>query len=215
MREGIRTIPMYSPVPTHRCPRLTNETGNPFCSRVLFPRLFLHSHLLLDLGNGQARVETLGAGPCAVKNGVATVQAHRVVQSILPLGLPLVSGINQPPVRLQQDGGSEVLLRVPPVRWARGRAAGAENALIEAIKLPPVLLALAEFLALWSCQQSYEELQGIWSHVWCWSIPLQVRLDRLVLLVEVRQVGDQVLDDVSMWQGVNLHLLVRVGRNAA
>lgn len=30
MREGIRVIPIYSSVPTHRCLQLTNETRNPF-----------------------------------------------------------------------------------------------------------------------------------------------------------------------------------------
>lgn len=40
---------------------------------VVFVNLVAESHLLLDLGNGLARVETLGAGSRAVKNSVATV----------------------------------------------------------------------------------------------------------------------------------------------
>lgn len=47
------------------------------------------------------------------------------------------------------------------------------------------------------------------------SIPLQVWLDGLVLLVEVRQVWHKILDDVGVWQGVDLHLLGLLGRNAA
>lgn len=54
-----------------------------------------------------------------------------------------------------------------------------------------------------------------WTHIRCRGIPLQVWLDGLVLLVEVRQVWYQVLDNVGVWQGVDLRVLVRVGRNAA
>jgi len=111
----------------------------------------LKSHALLDLGNRQAGVEALGACPGAVENGVAAVQAHRVVEGVLALGSPLVAGIDQPPVRLEQDGGAEVLLRVPPVRGARRRAARAENALVETVELLPVRLGLPVLLALRCC----------------------------------------------------------------
>lgn len=47
------------------------------------------------------------------------------------------------------------------------------------------------------------------------SVALQVRLDRLVLLVEVGQVRDQVLDHVHVWQWVDARLLSGFGRNAA
>lgn len=79
---------------------------------------------------------------------MAAVQVHLVVQGLLALLVPLVTRIGEPPVRLEQNGGSEVLLRVPPVGRARGRAAGAENALVETVELSPVGLALAVFLAL-------------------------------------------------------------------
>ena len=117
------------------------------------PPLYLKSHRLLDLGNRQAGVEALGARPGAVENGVAAVQAHRVVEGVLALGRLLVAGVDQPAVRLEQDGGAEVLLRVPPVRGARGRAAGAQDALVEAVELLAVRLALPVLLALWLCQR--------------------------------------------------------------
>ena len=79
---------------------------------------------------------------------MATVQAHRVLQVDLALGGALVTGIGQPAVGLEQDGGTEILLRVPPVRRARRRATGAENALVQAVELLSVLLALAILLAL-------------------------------------------------------------------
>ena len=56
------------------------------------------SHALLDLGNGESRVEALGAGPAAVQNGVATVQAHAVVEAVHALGSPLVTGVGDPAV---------------------------------------------------------------------------------------------------------------------
>lgn len=55
-------------------------------------------HALLDLGNGESRVETLGAGPAAVQNGVATVQAHAVVEAVHALGGPLVTRVGDPAV---------------------------------------------------------------------------------------------------------------------
>jgi hypothetical protein len=75
---------------------------------------------LLDLGNGATRVQALGASPRAVENSVATVDAHAVVESGLALEGLLVTGIGQPTEGLKQDGGSEVLLAVPPVRGAGG-----------------------------------------------------------------------------------------------
>lgn len=55
-------------------------------------------HALLDLGNGESRVEALGAGPAAVQDSVATVQAHAVVEAVHPLGGPLVTGVGDPAV---------------------------------------------------------------------------------------------------------------------
>lgn len=118
----------------------------------LFPFLYvLHlvsSHHLLNLGDRPSRVQTLGAGPRAVKNGVASVHAHAVVQRGLALGGSLVTRVGQPAVGLEQDGGTEVLLAIPPVRGARGRAAGAEDTFVETVQLLAVLGALAVLQAL-------------------------------------------------------------------
>ena len=83
-------------------------------------RPLVSSQHLLDLGNGPGRVQTLGAGPCAVKDSVATVHAHAVVNGVLALGGLLVTRIGQPSVGLEEDGRAEVLLAVPPVRRAGG-----------------------------------------------------------------------------------------------
>lgn len=80
---------------------------------------------------------------------MAAVQAHGVVESILALSVALITGVGEPAVRLEEDSRAEVLLGVPPVRGARSRAAGAENALVETVKLLAVGLALAVLLALY------------------------------------------------------------------
>jgi hypothetical protein len=53
-----------------------------------------------------------------------------------------------------------------------------------------------------------------WTYIRCRSISLQVGLDGLVLLIKVRQIGHEILDDVGVRQGVDLHLL-GVGRYSA
>ena len=55
-------------------------------------------HALLDLGDGKSRVEALGASPAAVQDGVATVQAHAVVEAINALGGLLVTRVGNPAV---------------------------------------------------------------------------------------------------------------------
>lgn len=85
------------------------------CAKPSFSTNLVSSQHLLDLGNSTSRVQTLGAGSRAVENGVATVDAHAVVQGVLTLGGLLVSGVGQPAVGLEQDGGTKVLLAVPPV----------------------------------------------------------------------------------------------------
>jgi hypothetical protein len=86
--------------------------------------------------------------PRAVENGVASVQAHAVVEGVLALGLLLVTRVGDPAVRLEENGRSEVLLLVPPVGRARCRAAGAENTFVETVELLAVLLGLAVLATL-------------------------------------------------------------------
>lgn len=44
---------------------------------------------------------------------------------------------------------------------------------------------------------------------------LEIWLDGLVLLVELCQVRYNVLDNVGMWQRIDLSLLLRIGRDSA
>ncbi len=112
---------------------------------------------------------------------MATIQTHTIIQRRLPLLLLLVPRIRQPSVALQQHCGTQILLRIPPVRRARCAAAGAENALIEAVQLLALFLRLQVFFS-----------------VRCGCAVLQVRFNGLVLLVELGQVGHDVFDDVGV-----------------
>ena len=91
----------------------------PFCCTTRHPpgqwKNLGKCHALLDLSDGQGRVETLGAGTAAVEDGVASVQAHAVVEAVHALCGLLVTRVGDPAVRLHEHGGAEVLLAVPPV----------------------------------------------------------------------------------------------------
>lgn len=129
---------------------------------------------------------------------MASVQAHAVVEHGLALLLLLITRVGQPTVALEQQSWAEVLLLVPPVAGAGCRAAGAQDALVQTIKLASLSDGLAVFLS-----------------VWAGSCALQVWLDGLVLLVEVGQIRDNVLDDVHVWQWVDLGLFCSVGWDTA
>ena len=79
---------------------------------------------------------------------MASIQAHAIIEHGLPLLLVLVAAVSQPAVGLEQDGGAEVFFAVPPVGWAGGGAAGAEDAFVEAVELFAVGGGLAVFAAL-------------------------------------------------------------------
>ncbi len=129
---------------------------------------------------------------------MATVNAHTVIQSRLPLLLLLVPGIRQPTITLHQDRGTKILLRVPPVRRAGSGAARTENAFIKTIQLLALFLRLQVFLVIGAR-----------------AVVLQVGLDGFVLLVEEREIRDDVLDDVGVGKGVDFGFLLGVRGNSA
>src|SRR5262252_7217947 len=92
-------------------------------------------HHPLDLGDRLGRVETLRAGLGAVHDGVAAVEAERVLEIVEALAGRLVAAVLEPAVGLKQRGGSEKALAVPPIARAGGRAARAQDALVEAVEL--------------------------------------------------------------------------------
>jgi len=70
-------------------------------------------------------------------------------------------------------------------RWARGRTTGTKDTLVHAVQLLSVFLRLQEL--------------ALSRRV----VVLQERLNRLVLLVEVGEIGDKILDDVHVRQRVD------------
>jgi len=153
----------------------------------------------LDLGDGFARVQTLGAGLGAVHDGVAAIDRERVLQLVQALGGMLITGVDDPAVGLHEHGGAEVLVAVPPIGRAGCGAARAQDALVETVEFLSVVSVLQVLLVA--------GLQAV--------VPLQPRLDGPVLLVEVVHVRHQVLDDVHVGQGVDLGGLAQVGVDLA
>src|ERR1700704_4301466 len=102
-------------------------------------------HLQLELGDGLGRIETLRARLGAVHDGMAAVEPERIFKIIEPLAGGFVARILDPARRLQQRGGPQEALAVPPIARAGGRAAGAPNAFVEAVELFAVLVALPPF----------------------------------------------------------------------
>src|SRR5213075_2624137 len=72
-------------------------------------------HELLDLRDRLRGIEALGTGARAVHDGVAAVQAERVLERVEALARGLVARVHDPAVGLQQDRGAEVAVGVPPV----------------------------------------------------------------------------------------------------
>src|SRR5262245_48055187 len=103
-------------------------------------------HHLLDLGDGLGRVEALRARLGAVEDGVAAVEAEGILEVVEPFTGRLVAAVDQPALRLQQDGRTEIAVAVPPIARARGRAAGAQDALVEAVELDAIGVALSPLL---------------------------------------------------------------------
>lgn len=119
-------------------------------------------------------------------DGMAAVQREGVLESLATLRPELISAVNHPAVSLHQDGRSEVLVRVPPVRGAGSRAASAKNALVKTIQLLAILdrLQVLKF-----------RLRGLL---------LQEGLDRLVLSVELGQIRNEVLDNICYIRRVTM-----------
>ena len=72
-------------------------------------------HRLLDLGDGLAGIQPLGARPRAVENGVAPIEPERILETIQPLPRCLIAAVGQPALGLKQNGRAEEAIRVPPM----------------------------------------------------------------------------------------------------
>ena len=102
----------------------------------------LHQEFL-DLADRPRGIEALRADVDAVHDRVAAEQAVRVLEVVEALVGRLVARVGDEAVGLQQARRADELVRVPPERRARGRAAGAQDALVEAVQLLALLRATA------------------------------------------------------------------------
>mmetsp|Transcript_64043 Transcript_64043/g.208959 ORF Transcript_64043/g.208959 Transcript_64043/m.208959 type:complete len:249 (+) Transcript_64043:71-817(+) len=141
-----------------------------------------------EVDDGLGRVQALGAASGAIHNAVAAVQLHGVVNPGQALLCELVAGVGDPAIGLQEDGGAQVVLGVPPVGGARGLAAGAEDAFVHAVELEAVLQALVMLRGALGLRV----------------LAFEPGLNGLVLVVEIGEVRHQVLDDIGMGQRLDL-----------
>src|ERR1700681_2006293 len=104
----------------------------------LFRLVRLHlplDHHQLEFGDGLGGIEALRAGLGAVQDGVAAIKPERILEIVEPLAGGFIAAVLDPACRLQQRRRSQKALAVPPIARARRRAAGAENAFVEAVEL--------------------------------------------------------------------------------
>src|SRR6185369_10963960 len=92
-------------------------------------------HQLLDLADRLGRVQVLRADVDAVHDAVAAEQAVRVFEIVQARRGFLVARVGDEAVGLQQAGRANEFVRVPPERGAGGRAAGAQDALVQSVQL--------------------------------------------------------------------------------
>src|SRR6185312_16456747 len=99
-------------------------------------------HQLLDFGDGLGGIEALRTGARAVHDGVAAIEAERVLEVVEPLARRLVAAVGDPAIGLQQDRRPEIALAAPPVAGAAGGAAEAQDAFPKAVEPGPLLRRL-------------------------------------------------------------------------
>lgn len=129
---------------------------------------------------------------------MASIQTHRVVERVESFGGSFITRVVDPSEGLEEDGRSEILLRIPPVRWARRAAACAQNAFVKTVELLAVSWALAVLSSL-VMVNIVAMNHRLWTYIGRWRVSLKIGFDASVLLVEESHVGDQVLDDVCVW----------------
>lgn len=70
---------------------------------------------------------------------MATVNAEGILQLAQTLRGVLVTRVDDPAIGLHQHSRAQILLGIPPVRWARCGAASAQNTLVQTIQLETIL----------------------------------------------------------------------------
>ena len=120
------------------------------------------------------RVQTLGTHRDAVHDTPAAKHAEWIVEFRQPLRGRGIPAIGQKPVSLQQSGGPDEFVRVPPERGTARAAAGAQNAFVQAV----------EFFAVFRRLQALDGRRRF--------VVDQEWLDLFELPVELGQVDDEI-----------------------
>ena len=115
---------------------------------------------------------------------MAPVQPKRVFKIIEPLARGVIPAVGKPAPSLQKHGGPEEAIAVPPMARTSRRTAEAQDARRRALAVPAV-----QRTGIFGVLQALALRRGLFG--------FQPRLDQGVLRIEMRQVGDQVLDQFS------------------
>src|SRR3546814_5706035 len=86
--------------------------------------------------------DLLGANVRAVHDGVAAIEAERVLKLIQPFARHFVTAVGQPAIGLQQDRRAEEAVGVPPIAGAGCGTTGAQDALVKSVQLGAILRRL-------------------------------------------------------------------------
>ena len=76
---------------------------------------------------------------------MAAIEAERVFEIIEAFSRAFVAAVDQPAIGLQQNGGAEIAVAVPPIARAAGRAAETQNTFIQTVELGAVFRRLQAF----------------------------------------------------------------------
>src|SRR6185312_7875149 len=127
---------------------------------------------ILDLLDRERRIEVLRAHVDAVHDRVAAKEPIRILDIVEPLVQIAIAAVGHEAIGLQQSGGTDELVGVPPEGWTRRRAARAQDAFVEAVQL----LALGRRLQPLALGRR--------------RVVDEIRLHRVVLLEELAHVDD-------------------------
>src|ERR1019366_162093 len=128
-----------------------------------------------------------------VHDGVTAVEAEWVLQRIQALTGHFIATIRDPTPSLQKHSWAKIAIRVPPIAWAGGRAASAEDTLVIAVQILAILLRL---------QPLARSRRG--------RLRLNPGLNRSVLREKLSEVRYQVFYHWHVRERVDLHVTLNI-----
>src|SRR6185312_5055723 len=172
-RRELRPINLYV---RRQRPR-SRRRGTRHHSSLLSSSALALNHHLLDFSDGLAWIEAFRTGARAVEDSVAAIKPKRVFKVVEPLAGSFVAAVGEPAPSLQEHRGAQKAIAVPPMARAAGGTAEAKDAFVIAVDLASLLRRL-ESLPF--------GLHGL---------GFEPGLDRRILRGEMREIGDEILND--------------------